>query len=136
MMAGESKIPGNNGGQLLCSPSNSYRKILDRLTFRILSNINDKALQSKYVEHFQVMGLMVAMLVVFFMCDELGLVLWGVVHILRNGCGHQDQNQVALFQGSEMSAWQHSQNLILGIQCCRVSILIVYQWSNTHNNRV
>ena len=51
-VAGESKIPGNNGGQLLCSPSNSYRKILDRLTFRILSNINDKALQSKYVEHF------------------------------------------------------------------------------------
>ena len=32
-VAGESKIPGNNGGQLLCSPSNSYRKILDRLTF-------------------------------------------------------------------------------------------------------
>ena len=91
-VAEESKIPGNNGGQLLCSPSNSYRKILDRLTFTILLNINDKALQSKYVEHFYVIGLMVAMLIVFFMSDELGLVLWGVVHILRNGCGDQGQN--------------------------------------------
>ena len=47
-------------------------------------------------------GLMVAMLMVFFMCDELGLVLWGVGPILKNGCGHR--NYVALFQESKMSA--------------------------------
>ena len=42
---------------------------------------------------------------VFFICDELGLVLWGVGPILRNGHGHRGQNYVALFQGSEMSVW-------------------------------
>ena len=49
-------------------------------------------------------GLMVALLMAFFMCDELSLVLWGVGAILRNECGHREQNYVALFQGSEMSA--------------------------------
>ena len=53
--------------------------------------------------------LMLAMLMVFLTCDELGLVLWGVGPILRNERGHRDkimcgQNYVALFQGSEMSA--------------------------------
>ena len=47
-------------------------------------------------------GLMVVMPMVFFLCDELGLVLWGGGPILRNGCGHQGQNYVVLFQGSEM----------------------------------
>ena len=81
-------------------------------------------------------GLMVAMLMVFFTCDELGLVLWGVGPILRNGCGHQGQNYVTLFQESEMTGGLHSQNLILGIQYCRLSILIVCQWPNRHDNRV
>ena len=45
-------------------------------------------------------GLMLAMLMVFFMCHELGLVLCGVGPILRNVHGHWVQ---ALFQGSEMS---------------------------------
>ena len=49
-------------------------------------------------------NVMVAMLMVFFTCDELGLVLWGVGHILRNESGCHGQNYVALFQGSEMSA--------------------------------
>ena len=40
---GESKIPNTNGGEVLCRPSDSYRKLLDRLAFRILSNINDEA---------------------------------------------------------------------------------------------
>ena len=48
-------------------------------------------------------GLMVAMLMVFFMCDELGLVLWGLGPIVRNGCGHWGQYYIALFQESEMS---------------------------------
>ena len=34
-------------------------------------------------------GLIVVMLMVFFMCDELGLVLWGVGPILTNGCGRR-----------------------------------------------
>ena len=59
---------------------------------------------------------MVAILMVFFTCDELGLVLWGVGPILRNGCGDQGQNYVALFQRIEMTGGLHSQNLILGIQ--------------------
>ena len=49
--AGESRIPNSNGGQPLCRPSNSYRKLLDRVAFRILSNINDEAPQRKYVAH-------------------------------------------------------------------------------------
>ena len=32
-------------------------------------------------------GLMVVMLMIFFTCDELVLVLWGVGPILRKGCG-------------------------------------------------
>ena len=44
------------------------------------------------------------MLMVFFTCDGLDLVLWGVGPILKNGCGHWGQNYVALLQGSEMSA--------------------------------
>ena len=79
-------------------------------------------------------GLMVAMLMVFFTCDELGLVLWGVDLILRNGYGHQVPNYVALFLGSEMTGGLYSQNLILGIQCCRVTMLIVCQWPNRHKN--
>ena len=59
-------------------------------------------------------GLMMAMLMVFFTCDKLGLVLCGVGPILRNGCGYWGKNYVALFQGSEMSAGSHSRNLILG----------------------
>ena len=41
--AGESKIPNAIGGELLCRPSNSYRKLLDRVAFRILSNVNNEA---------------------------------------------------------------------------------------------
>ena len=74
-VARESKIPNTNSGELLCKPSNSSRKLLDRVTFRILSDINDKALQLKYVQHFYMIGLIVAMLMVFFTCDDLGLVL-------------------------------------------------------------
>ena len=69
------------------------------------------------------------MAMVFFMCDELGLVLLGVSSILKNGCGCQGQKYVAKFSESEMSAGLHSWNLILAIKCCRLSILIVNQWS-------
>ena len=62
-------------------------------------------------------GLMVVLLMVFFMCDELVLVLSGVGPILKNGCGIRGQNYVALFQESEMSAGLHSRNLILGLEC-------------------
>ena len=102
--AGESEIPNTNGGELLHRPSNSYRKLLDRVAFRILSNINGEAPQWKDVECLYVTGLMMAMLMVFFTCDKLGLVLCGVGPILRNGCGYWGKNYVALFQGSEMSA--------------------------------
>ena len=49
--AGESKIPNTSGEELLRRPSDSYRKFLDRVTFKILSNINDQAPQWKYLEH-------------------------------------------------------------------------------------
>ena len=39
-----------NGGKLLCRFSSRYRKLLDRVAFRILSNINDGAPLRKYVE--------------------------------------------------------------------------------------
>ena len=62
-------------------------------------------------------GVMVVMLMVFFMCDELVLVLRGVGPILRNGCGIWGQNYVALFQENEMSAGLQSKNLILSFKC-------------------
>ena len=62
-------------------------------------------------------GLMVVMLMVFFKCDELNLVLWGVGPIIRYGFGISRQNYVALFQENEMSAGLHSRNLILGSEC-------------------
>ena len=37
-------------------------------------------------------GLMVVMLMVFFTCDELVLVLWGVGPMLSNGCRIWGQN--------------------------------------------
>ena len=68
-----------NGRELLLRPS-SYRKLLGRVIFRILSNINDGVPMWMYVERFWVIGLMVVMLMVFFTYDEL-------VPILRNRCG-------------------------------------------------
>ena len=47
---GEYKIPNINGGKLLRRFSSSYRKLLDRVIFRILSNINGGATLRKYVE--------------------------------------------------------------------------------------
>ena len=62
-------------------------------------------------------GLMVVILMVFFTCEELVLILWGAGLFLRNGYGILGQNYVALFQESEMSAGLHSRNLILGLEC-------------------
>ena len=60
-------------------------------------------------------GLMVVMLMVFFKCDELVLVLWGVAPILRIGYRIWGQNYVSLFQESKMSAGLQSRNLTLGL---------------------
>ena len=78
---GESKILNNNGGKLLQRPSSNCRKLLDRLAFRILSNINDGAL---YVACRQMIGLMVVTFMVFFTCGNLVLVFCGVETILRS----------------------------------------------------
>ena len=53
---------------------------------------------------------------VFFTCDELISVLWGVCSIQRNGCEIWD-NYVPLLQENEMLAGLHSRNLILGLEC-------------------
>ena len=42
--------PKLNGGKHLGRFSSSYRKLLDRVAFKILSNINDGAPLEKYVE--------------------------------------------------------------------------------------
>ena len=73
--------------------------------------------------------LMIIMLVVSYMCDELVLVLWGVAPIPRNRYGTQGQNHVVLLQESEASAGVHLWNVIIGIECCRITTL-VEQWSN------
>ena len=52
-------------------------------------------------------------------------ILWGVDAVLGNGYGIQEQNYVALLQGSEKSAGFHSRNLILDIQCFRLIMLNV-----------
>ena len=73
---------------------------------------------------------MVVVLMVFFMCGELVLVLWGVCLILRNGYGILGQNYVALLQKSEMSSGLHSRNIVLGMHCCRITTVIVDKWPN------
>ena len=77
------KIPNINGGNLLRRFSVTYRKFLDRVAFRILSNINDGSSLRKYVEHLQMIRLMMIILMVFYTFGEL--VLWGFRPILRNG---------------------------------------------------
>ena len=47
------KIPNINGGNLLCRFSVTYRKFLDKVAFRILSNINDGSSLRKYVSIFR-----------------------------------------------------------------------------------
>ena len=83
----KSKILNINGGMLLHRPSSSYRKLLDRVTFRILSKINDGAPLRKYVMRLYGIRLMLVVLMVFFTCGELVLVLREVCPILRNGYG-------------------------------------------------
>ena len=78
----EYKILNTNGGKLLHRFSSSYRNLLDRVAFRNLSKISDGASLQKYMEHLCMIGLMVVMLMVFYICGEL--VLRGVGPILRN----------------------------------------------------
>ena len=56
---------------------------LFRITFRILSNINDRAYLQKYMECLEIIKLMVVVFMLFFTCGGLILFLWGVVLILR-----------------------------------------------------
>ena len=66
-------IPNINGGKLLRRFSSSYRKLLNRVAFRILSNINDGAILRKYLEHLKMIGLMMVILMVFYTYGELVL---------------------------------------------------------------
>ena len=50
---GKYRIPNTNGGKLLRKPSSSFEKLLDRVTFSVLSNINGGAFLRKYVEHLE-----------------------------------------------------------------------------------
>ena len=77
------KIPSINGGKLLRRFSSRYRKLLDRVTFRILANINDGATLRKYVERLWMIGVMMVILMVFYSYGEL--FLRGVGPILGNG---------------------------------------------------
>ena len=72
---GEYKIPDTNTGKLLRKPSSSFEKLLDGVTFRILSNIKGGASLRKYVERLEMIRLMVVKLMVFFLCGELVLVI-------------------------------------------------------------
>ena len=78
----EYKILNTNGGKLLRRFSSSYRNLLDRVVFRNLSKINDGAPLQNYMERLWMIGLMVVMLMVFYICGEL--VLREVGPILRN----------------------------------------------------
>ena len=109
----ESKIRNTNGG-----------KLLDRVSCRILTNINDGAPLQKYVERLQVIRLMVVVLMIFFTCDKLFLVLWRVCPILWNEYGILGQKYIALLQESEMSLGWHSRSIVLGIECQRIIYLL------------
>ena len=54
-------------------------------------------------------------LLTFFWIESTVLLLWGADVILGDGYEIYEQNYVALFQGSEMSAGFHYRGLILGI---------------------
>ena len=66
-------IPNINGGKLLRRFSSSYRKLLNRVAFRILSNINDGAILRKYLEHLKMIGLTTVILMVFYTYGDLVL---------------------------------------------------------------
>ena len=68
---GEYKTPNINDGKLLRRFSSSYGKLLDRVTFRILSNINNGATLRKYVERLQMIALIMVILMVFYNYGEL-----------------------------------------------------------------
>ena len=72
---GECKIPNTNDGKLLRKNFSSSEKLLEKVTFRILSNINDGACLQSYVEHLEMIGLMVVVLMVYFICGEVVLVI-------------------------------------------------------------
>ena len=78
-MEGEYKIPSTNCSKLLRKTSSSFEKLLNRVTCRILSNINNSASLRTYVECLDVTGLVLVVSMVFFTCGELFLVLWVVV---------------------------------------------------------
>ena len=78
-MEGEYKIPNTNSSKLLRKASSSSEKLLNRVTCRILSNINKSASLRTYVECLDVTGLVLVVSMIFFTCDELLLVLWVVV---------------------------------------------------------
>ena len=61
------------------------------------------------------------MLMVFYIRGELVLVLSGVV---------QGQKDVASLQKSEMSAGLHSRNMLLSIECCRITTFVIVQQPN------
>ena len=81
-----------DGGKLLHKPSPSFEKLLGRVTFRILSNINHGAYLWKHLERLKIIGLMVVVLMVFFLCVELALVLLGVV--LSSGMGMEFRDKL------------------------------------------
>ena len=72
-MRGRGSLRFTNGGELLRRPS-SYRKLLGRVAFRTLLDINDGAPLWKYVERLEVIGLMVVILMVFFSCNGVVLI--------------------------------------------------------------
>ena len=63
-------------GKLLRKPSSSFGKLLDRVIFIILPNINNGASLQKYVECLKMIGLVGVVLMVFFTCGKLVLVFW------------------------------------------------------------
>ena len=68
-------------------PSSSFEKLLDKVTFRICLNINDGTSLQIYVECLEIIELVVVVLMVFFTCGKLVLVIWVVFPILRNEYG-------------------------------------------------
>ena len=60
---------------------------------------------------------MLILLTFFFTHGEYGL----------SSMGNYGQNYVALLQGSEIAAELHSRNLILGINCFRISITWIWR---------
>ena len=106
--------------------SNPTQKDQGRVSARLVwGKKREWAVCFKAAERLQMIGLMVVMFMSYSRVVSVVLVLCGVDPNLRNGYRISGQNVF----WSEMSAWWHYRNLILGNDFRGIATLTAYLWS-------